>query len=103
MILEQLPSAVSERHQHRAPVFVAVERRDGSNQFGRLQPFEVAMPQVSRATAIVEKFVHGDHSEGADRRESPNLGAPQLEGVAVEEHPLALAPTRQLETLAEDV
>jgi len=93
MILEQLPSAVRERHQHRAPVFVAVERRDGSNQFGRLKPFEVAMPQVSRASAIVEEFVHGDDPEGADRRESPNLGASQFEGFGVEEHPLAIAPT----------
>src|SRR5437763_15094524 len=101
MILEQLPSAVRERHQHRAPVFVAVERRYGSNQFGRLQPFEVAMPQVSRTSAIVESFVHGNHPKGADRRESANLGAPQLEGIAVEEDPLAFAATRQLEALAE--
>src|SRR5437764_5166825 len=98
MILEQIPSAVRERHQHRAPVFVAVERRYGSNQFGRLQPFEVAMPQVSRASAIVEEFVDGNHAKGADRRESANLGASQLERIAVEENALAFAPTRQLET-----
>jgi len=103
MILEQLPSAVRERHQHRAPVFVAVERRYGSNQFGRLQPFEVAVPQVSRASAIVEEFVDGNHAKGADRRESPDLGAPQLEGIAVEEDPLAFPATRQLQTVAKDV
>ena len=61
------------------------------------------MPQVSRASAIVEEFVHGHYAKGADRRESPNLGAPQLEGIAVEENALAFSPTRQLEALAEDV
>src|SRR5262245_50567377 len=103
MILEQLPSAVRERHQHRSPVFVAIERSYGSNQFGRLQPFEVAMAQVSRASPIVEEFVDGDDTEGTDRGQRPHLGSAEFERVTVQEHSFALTATRQVQALAKNV
>src|SRR5438876_974633 len=70
MALEQLASALGEGHQHRAPVLVAVERSHRPDQISGPQPVEVAVPQVSRAPAIVEQFVHGNDAEGTDRGQS---------------------------------
>jgi len=103
MILEQLASSVGEGHQHRAPVLVTVERSNGPNQIRGPQPVEVAVPQVSRAPAIVKQFVHGNDAERTDRGQRPYLGPPQLERVAFEEHSLPFPSTRQVQALAKHV
>src|SRR5258708_2234040 len=77
--LEQLASPLGEGHQHGAPVLVAVERSYGPNQLRGPQPVKVAVPQISRAPAILEQFVHGNDAESADCGQSPHLGAAQVE------------------------
>src|SRR3954465_11490730 len=103
MTLEQIASALRQRDQGGAPVFVAIKGRYRSDQFGCPKPLDVAVPQVSRPSAIIEELVHRDDAKSADRGQCSNLGATQFEGVTVEEHPFALAATRQVEALAKHV
>ena len=61
------------------------------------------MPQISRAPAIIEEFVHRDDAESADRGQSPHFGSAQFERFAVEKHSFALSPARHVQALAKDV
>src|SRR5262249_7677199 len=96
--LQKLAASVSQRDQDRSAL-IAIERGDWTNQIGRTQAVEIAVPQVAGPSPIVEQFVDRDHTKRTDGGKRAHFRAAKLDRLVPQEDAFAVTSARKIESL----